>query len=189
MSKIKPKSEQQKTVLTPDQKMNFEKAKIIFANYNRMKAEIEMLKQSIAFYSKNIGNALSEDISNLSMSHPCENSGGYSPNVSANKIVNIACSLDNMKKYYSDEISKLKYKLSVFSQAVSSVDILTCTLSEEKSEIIRMYYCGEKRNPVSVIAEHFGRSEKGVRNIINESVYKYSVTANYDLSIVVELLA
>lgn len=175
-------------MLTPEQRDNFNKAKIIFNNFNRMKTEIELLKQSIDFYSKNVDKAVNEDIESASVSHPAENSGGYNPNVSVDKVANIACNLGDMQNQYYNEISKLKYKRNVFIHAVTSIETFVNRLSEDKAEVIKQHFYSEKRKSLSVIAIQMERSERGLRNMLNETVYKYSVSANYDLNMVVELL-
>lgn len=175
--------------LTSEQKIKLNKAKTIFCNYNRMRMEIESLKQSIEFYSKNIDKAIDSDIENASVTHPSENAGGFSANVSADKVPNIVYSITKMQRYYNSEISKLKFKLEVFEYAVNSIDKFIAFLSFERAEMVKQHFCNDRRMPVSEIAEKLQRSERGVRNIITKTIYDYSVTANYDFDAVIELLA
>ena len=172
--------------MTQQQIESFEKAKTVLKNYRRMKTEIAMLNKSIEFHSKNIQNAIDDDIDGMSVSHPAENTGGFNPNVSADKVVNIVCNMDRMKAYYKSEISALQHKQNVFSYIVSSIELYISLLDEEQAEIFKLYYYNKRPN--SEIAEIKKRSEKGIRNIIKNIVFDYAITANCDFDMAIQLL-
>ena len=163
-------------------------AKKILSSYNRMKREINMLSNSIDFYSAHKQSEISGDIYGLSVSHPSENSGGTNPNVSADKIPGIAERIDRMSSDYDEQLSKLRYKRNIFSYIVSGIDSFISFLPEEQAKIIKCLYTDKDSKTFGEISAEINLSERRIKQIVNSVLLDYYKTSYYDPNMIIDLL-
>lgn len=172
-------------VPTENRSDTIKNARILFKNYNRMKLEINQIKETIAYLSKTIEQSIDSDIYTASVSH---GTGGTGAGTSSDKVPRIAEKAEFIRREHSKNIRLLERKKGILERTFASIDIFVDYLDWSDKTILFRRYIDKDTKSAEEISNEVHLTVSAVKKRIVKLLLRYADSVNFDISYAADML-